>query len=110
MNQNGPGLINFDWGMDPTVSDFSANTVQNSFERFFSGDSRECLYTDSNLSGLTIGQAVKLSGYSGCWEYVGVEETTVTKVSISWSGSPTSCVSCTPWYLYKKKWYDTNTY
>jgi hypothetical protein len=96
LNQNGPGLINFDWGMDPTVSDFSANTVQNSFERFFSGDSRECLYTDSNLSGLTIGQAVKLSGYSGCWEYVGVEETTVTKVSISWSGSPTSCVSCTP--------------
>jgi hypothetical protein len=97
LDQNGAGLINFDWSIDPTVTDFSAQTVQNSFNRFFSGDSRECLYTDSNLSGLTVGQVVNLSGYTGCWEYMGVEETTVTKVSLSWSGSAQpNCISCSP--------------
>jgi hypothetical protein len=96
LNQNGPGLINFDWTVDPTVTDFGASTVQNSFNRFFSGDSRECLYTNSNLSGLTVNQVVKLSGITGCWEYVGNQQTAVDRVVISWSGSPTSCASCTP--------------
>jgi hypothetical protein len=96
LNQNGPGLINFDWTIDPTVTDFSASTVQNSFNRFFSGDSRECLYTNSDLSGLTLNQAVKLSGITGCWEYVGNQQTAVDRVVISWSGSPTTCTSCTP--------------
>jgi hypothetical protein len=96
LNQNGPGLINFDWTVDPTVTDFSASTVQNSFNRFFSGDSRECLYTNSDLSGLTVNQVVKLSGITGCWEYVGNQQTAVERVVISWSGSPTTCVSCTP--------------
>jgi hypothetical protein len=97
LDQNGAGLINFDWTIDPTVSDFSAQTVQNSFNKFFSGDSRECLYTDSYLSGLTEGQVVKLSGYTGCWEYMGVEESIVNKVQISWTGSTyNNCNSCTP--------------
>ena len=97
LDQNGTGLINFDWQIDPTVTDFSANTIQNSFSRFFSGDSRECYYTNSDLSGLTVGQVVKLSGITGCWEYVGVQESAVQRTNLSYSGSPLSnCISCTP--------------
>jgi hypothetical protein len=96
-DRNGAGLINFDWTIDPTVTDFSSTTIQNSFNRFFSGDSRECLYTNSNLSGLTIGQVVKLSGITGCWEYIGVEESAVERTPISWTGSTFSgCTSCSP--------------
>jgi len=97
LNQNGAGLINFDWQIDPTVTDFSANTIQNSFSRFFSGDSRECYYTNSDLSGLTVGQVVKLSGITGCWEYIGVQESAVQRTNLSYSGSPISnCISCSP--------------
>jgi len=97
LDQNGPGLINFDWSIDPTVTDFSASTVQNSFNRFFSGDGRECLYTNSDLSGLTVGQVTKISGYTGCWEYVGNEQTAVNRIVISLSGTTYSgCTSCTP--------------
>jgi hypothetical protein len=97
LDRNGAGLINFDWTIDPTVTDFSATTIQNSFSIFFTGDSRECLYTNSNLSGLTIGQVVKLSGITGCWEYIGVEESAVERTPISWTGSTFSgCTSCSP--------------
>jgi hypothetical protein len=96
LDKNGSGLINFDWTVDPTVTDFSSNTVQNSFSRFFTGDSRECYYTNSNLSGLTAGQVVKLSGITGCWEYIGVEESAVVRTPISWTGSTyTNCTTCT---------------
>jgi hypothetical protein len=95
LDKNGAGLRNFDWEIDPTVTDFSANTIQNSFNKFFSGDSSECYYTDSNLSGLTINQVVKLSGETGCWEYLGVQETAVTKTPIIWTGSTyTNCTTC----------------
>jgi hypothetical protein len=97
LDRNGAGLINFDWNIDPTVTDFSSTTIQNSFNRFFSGDSRECIYTNSNLSGLTINQVVKLSGITGCWEYRGVQESPIERISISWTGSTFSgCTSCTP--------------
>ena len=95
LDKNGAGLINFDWTIDPTVTDFSSTTIQNSFNRFFSGDSRECLYTNSNLSGLTVNQVVKLSGITGCWEYRGVQESAIERISISWTGSTFSgCTSC----------------
>jgi hypothetical protein len=97
LDRNGAGLVNFDWQIDPTVTDFSSSTIQNSFSKFLSGDSRECLYTNSDLSGLTVGQVVKLSGITGCWRYFGVEESSVVRTPISWSGTPFSnCVSCTP--------------
>jgi hypothetical protein len=97
LNQNGAGLINFDWQIDPTVTDFSANTIQNSFNRFFSADSRDCLYTNSTLPSLSVGQVVKLSGITGCWEYRGVQESSVDRTSLSATGSTFSnCISCTP--------------
>jgi hypothetical protein len=97
LDRNGAGLVNFDWQIDPTVTDFSSSTIQNSFSKFLSGDSRECLYTNSDLSGLTVGQVVKLSGITGCWRYFGVEESSVVRTPISWSGTPSSnCISCTP--------------
>jgi hypothetical protein len=97
LDQSGAGLINFDWNIDPTVTDFSSTTIQNSFNRFFSGDSRECLYTNSDLSGLTVNQVVKLSGITGCWKYVGVQESAVQRTPLSYSGTPDSnCFSCTP--------------
>jgi hypothetical protein len=87
LDKNGAGLVNFDWSIDPTVTDFSSSTIQNSFSKFLSGDSRECYYTDSNLSGLTVGQVVQLSGITGCWEYKGVEESSVVRTPITWTGS-----------------------
>jgi hypothetical protein len=87
LDRNGVGLVNFDWSIDPTVTDFSSSTIQNSFSKFLSGDSRECYYTDSDLSGLTVGQVVQLSGITGCWEYVGVEESSVVRTPIVWTGS-----------------------
>jgi hypothetical protein len=96
LDQNGAGLINFDWQIDPTVTDFSANTIQNSFNRFFSGDGRECLYTNSSIPVLSVGQVVKLSGVTGCWEYRGVEESAVDRTPIVVTGSTFSnCISCT---------------
>jgi hypothetical protein len=95
LDRSGAGLVNFDWQIDPTVTDFSSSTIQNSFSKFLTGDSRECYYTNSNLSGLTVGQVVKLSGITGCWEYKGVEESAVVRTPITWTGSTyLNCTLC----------------
>ena len=68
--QNGPGLKNFDWQVDPSVSTFNSGVVGNNLDKLFSGLtlSTEKIYT-TPINNLTEDKIYKFSEIGGCYSY-----------------------------------------
>jgi len=96
--QNGSGLKNFDWKVDPTVNSFNGGVIGNNLDEFFSGItlSNEKLYT-TPIENLIDDKIYKFLDFEGCYSYnqrlLSTGQTYSTKLV---SGSFDECIECQP--------------
>lgn len=96
--QNGAGLKNFDWYINPSVSNFSGGILGQTLDDFFNDIalSTEKIYT-LPIDGLTTGTIYKFSGLTGCYSY----EQRLLRNSEQYSGLTITnfydeCIKCQP--------------
>jgi len=96
--QNGSGLKNFDWEVDPTVNSFNGGVIGNNLDEFFSGItlSNEKLYT-TPIENLIDDKIYKFLDFEGCYSYnqrlLSTGQTYSTQLV---SASFDECIECQP--------------
>ena len=96
--QNGPGLKNFDWVVDPTVDSFEGGIMGQNIDEFFSGLtlSDEFIYT-SPIDGLIDNYVYSFSELSGCYSFdERILWTGETYSALTVTNFYTSCILCQP--------------
>ena len=96
--QNGPGLKNFDWKVDPTVTGFQNGVIGEALNEFFTGISLsdEYIYT-TPIDSLVENKIYKFSGNSGCYSYnERLLSTGQTYSALTVTNTYTACTLCQP--------------
>jgi hypothetical protein len=96
--QNGGGLKNFDWQVNPNVTGFANGVIVNNLNDFFSGISLSDIkfYTEP-IEGLTQDKVYKFTNTEGCYSYSQrLFYTGQTYSSLTTSNEYDECIKCQP--------------
>lgn len=70
--QTGPGLKNFGWSVDATITGFTQSLVSNDLNLYISNIlSGQIIYTITEPTDVSEGSIYTLQDFEGCWEYTG---------------------------------------
>jgi hypothetical protein len=70
--QVGPGLKNFGWAIDATITGFTQSLVENDLNAYLTNVlSGSKIYTFTEPTDITEGSIYTLQDFEGCWEYTG---------------------------------------
>jgi hypothetical protein len=70
--QVGPGLKNFGWAVDATITGFTQSLVENDLNAYLTNIlSGSKIYTFTEPTDITEGSIYTLQDFEGCWEYTG---------------------------------------
>jgi hypothetical protein len=93
--QNGPGLKNFGWRVNGSVTGLSQTQVAYDLNSYITSVLEfQILYTGSD-PGYNIGESFKLTGFNGCWQYLGPRLDGQPQQTLTASAGPyADCPTC----------------
>lgn len=97
-DKKGPGLKNFGWKIDPTVSAYTTTEINSAVEPFFdeSSLSEDKVYS-TTIDGLIIDRIYNFSNIEGCYSYnQRILSTGQTYNTLNIANSYDDCINCNP--------------
>lgn len=96
--QNGSGLKNFDWNINPTITNFSGGIIGSTLDDYFNDISlsTEKIYT-LPINNLSVDTIYKFSGITGCYSYnQRILRNSEQYSALTVTNSYISCIKCQP--------------